>query len=104
MCGKTFHYDFQLDSRGRMYPIVNYFEPSGSDLAKGLLTFKNGVPVSDNVLYNLAVHTANCMGEDKLAMEDRVLFVWVHMDEILEAAEDLANSEWLKMKRSLSFN
>ena len=95
MCGKTFHYDFQLDSRGRMYPIVNYFEPSGSDLAKGLLTFKNGVPVSDNVLYNLAVHTANCMGEDKLAMEDRVLFVWVHMDEILEAAEDLANSEWL---------
>ena len=95
MCGKTFHYDFQLDSRGRMYPIVNYFEPSGSDLAKGLLIFKDGVPVSDNVLYNLAVHTANCMGEDKLAMEDRVLFVWVHMDEILEAAEDLANSEWL---------
>jgi len=96
MCGKTFHYDFQLDSRGRMYPIVNYFEPTGSDLAKSLLMFKNGVPVSENVLYNLAVHTANCMGEDKLAMDDRVLFVWVHMEEILEAAEDLVNSEWLK--------
>ena len=91
MCNKTFHYDFQLDSRGRMYPVVNYFEPTGSDLAKSLLTFKNGAPVTDNVLYNLAVHTANCMGEDKLAMEDRVLFVWVHMDEILEAAEDWLN-------------
>ncbi len=95
MQGKTFHYDFQLDSRGRMYPVVNYFEPTGSDLAKSLLMFKNGVPLSDNVLYNLAIHTANCMGEDKLAMDDRVLFVWVHMDEILKAAEDLTNSEWL---------
>jgi len=35
------------------------------------------------------------MGEDKLSMEDRILFVWVHMDEILEASEDLINSEWL---------
>lgn len=96
MCSKTFHYDFQLDSRGRVYPVVNYFEPTGSDLAKGLLLFANGAPVSDNVLYNLAIHTANCMGEDKLAMDDRVLYVWVHMDEILEAANDLANSEWLK--------
>ena len=96
MCSKTFHYNFQLDSRGRIYPIVNYFEPTGSDLAKGLLLFGDGVPVSDNVLYNLAIHTANCMGEDKLSMDDRVLYVWVHMDEILEAANDLANSEWLK--------
>lgn len=96
MCSKTFHYNFQLDSRGRVYPIVNYFEPTGSDLAKGLLLFGNGAPVSDNVLYNLAIHTANCMGEDKLAMEDRVLYVWVHMEDILEAANDLANSEWLK--------
>ena len=100
MRNKTFHYDFQLDSRGRMYPVVNYFEPTGSDVAKGLLIFKNGVPVSDNVLYNLAIHTANCMGEDKLAMEDRVLFVWVHMDEILEAAENLTNSEWLNQFKS----
>ena len=93
MCSKTFHYDFQLDSRGRLYPVVNYFEPTGSDVAKGLLLFGNGAPVSDNVLYNLAIHTANCMGEDKLTMDDRVLYVWVHMDEILEAAEDPANSE-----------
>ena len=96
MLGKSFHYDFQLDSRGRFYPIVNYFEPTGSDLAKGLLTFTRGVPVTDKVLENLAVHTANCMGEDKLSMEDRILFVWVHMDEILEASEDLINSEWLQ--------
>ena len=100
MCDKTFHYDFQLDSRGRMYPVVNYFEPTGSDLAKSLLIFKSGVPVSDNVLYNLAIHTANCMGEDKLAMEDRVLFVWVHMEEILEAAEDFQNSRWLNQFKS----
>lgn len=96
MCSKTFHYDFQLDSRGRFYPIVNYFEPTGSDLAKGLLLFGKGAPVSDTVLDSLAIHTANCMGEDKLSMEDRILFVWVYMDEILEAAADPANSEWLK--------
>ncbi len=96
MAGKAFHYDFQLDSRGRFYPVVNYFEPTGSDLAKGLLLFTRGVPVTDKVLDSLAIHTANCMGEDKLAMEDRILFVWVHMDEILEASKDLANSEWLK--------
>lgn len=96
MVGKDFHYDFQLDSRGRFYPVVNYFEPTGSDLAKGLLLFSNGAPFSDKVIYNLAIHTANCMGEDKLSMDDRYLYVFGHMDEILEASEDLVNSEWLK--------
>jgi len=96
MNDKSFHYDFQLDSRGRFYPVVNYFEPTGSDCAKGLLMFNNGVGVSDKVLDSLAIHTANCLGEDKLSMEDRILYVWVHMDDILEAADDLVNSEWLK--------
>ncbi|MFK5969822.1 MAG: hypothetical protein QM487_06840 [Candidatus Marithrix sp.] len=96
MCSKTFHYDFQLDSRGRFYPVVNFFEPTGSDLAKGLLTFNKGAPVTDKVIYSLAIHTANCMGEDKLSMDDRYLYVLGYMEEILEASKDLVNSEWLK--------
>jgi len=96
MRGKGFHYDFQLDSRGRVYPMVNYFEPTGSDLSKGLLLFNDGAPFSDKVIYSLAIHTANCMGEDKLSMDDRYLYVLGHMEEILEASKDLVNSEWLK--------
>lgn len=95
MQDKSFYYDFQLDSRGRFYPVVNFFEPTGSDLAKGLLLFSTGAKYSENVIYNLAIHTANCMGEDKLSMDDRYLYVLGNMSDILEASEDLLNSEWL---------
>jgi len=96
MSQKAFYYDFQLDSRGRFYPIVNYFEPTGSDLAKGLLMFNHGVPWSEQVERSLAIHTANCAGEDKISMDDRVLWTYVWMDEILEASKDPLNSEWLE--------
>jgi DNA-directed RNA polymerase len=96
MQGKAFYYDFQLDSRGRFYPIVNYFEPTGSDLAKSLLMFNHGVAWSDNVERALAIHTANCAGEDKISLDDRVLWTYVWMDEILKASEDPYNSEWLE--------
>jgi DNA-directed RNA polymerase len=95
MQGKAFYYDFQLDSRGRFYPIVNYFEPTGSDLAKSLLMFNHGVPWSENVERALAIHTANCAGEDKISLDDRVLWTYVWMDEILKASKDPYNSEWL---------
>lgn len=96
MLYKAFHYDFQLDSRGRFYPIVNYFEPTGSDLAKSLLMFNHGVSWSEKVERSLAIHTANCAGEDKLSMEDRVLWTYVWMPEILKCATDPHGSEWLK--------
>ncbi len=95
MCNKAFYYDFQLDSRGRFYPIVNYFEPTGSDLAKSLLMFNHGVSWSEEVERALAIHTANCAGEDKMSMDDRVLWTYVWMPEILEASRDPFNSEWL---------
>jgi DNA-directed RNA polymerase len=95
MCNKAFYYDFQLDSRGRFYPIVNYFEPTGSDLAKSLLMFNHGVSWSAEVERALAIHTANCAGEDKMSMDDRVLWTYVWMPEILEASKDPFNSEWL---------
>ena len=95
MCDKAFYYDFQLDSRGRFYPIVNYFEPTGSDLAKSLLMFNHGVSWSEEVERALAIHTANCAGEDKMSMDDRVLWTYVWMPEILEASRDPFNSEWL---------
>ena len=79
---------FQLDSRGRFYPIVNYFEPTGSDLAKSLLMFNHGVPWSENVERALAIHTANCAGEDKISLDDRVLWTYVWMDEILKASKN----------------
>ncbi len=96
MSDKAFHYDFQLDSRGRFYPIVNYFEPTGSDLAKGLLMFNHGVYWTEDVERALAIHTANCAGEDKISMDDRVLWTYVWMPEILEASEDPLNSKWLR--------
>jgi len=90
---KPFHFDFQLDSRGRFYPMQQWLEPTGSDLSKALLQFANPQEWSENVEAHLAYHVANCAGMDKLSKQDRVNWVYDNYEEIKEAVEDPLNSD-----------
>jgi len=95
---KTMRFLHNLDSRGRVYSIMRGVDPQGSDAEKSLLQFKNGVKWSDTVARNLAIHTSNCAGNDKATFDDRELWTYTNMDNILEAYTGLKDgiaTEWL---------
>ena len=96
--GKYLKFCYNMDSRGRVYTVEHGISPQGSDIEKSMLQFKDGVQWSDEVAYNLGIHTANCAGQDKLTFEDRVLWTAFNQDNIQEAYEALMTGEttvWL---------
>lgn len=82
-----FWYVYQCDFRGRIYSTVSGLSPQGPDCAKGLLTFANAKPLTKRGVYWLAVHGANCYGEDKLSYDDRRKWTEDNSDYIRRAAE-----------------
>lgn len=92
---REFYFPHMLDFRGRMYPIPIYLQPQGNDLARGLLTFAQGRPVGEHGEAWLAIHLANCWGEDKISFEDRIQFARDNWDLWARIYEDpLRNLEW----------
>ncbi len=89
------HFIYNYDSRGRVYSLVNYLQPQGSDVAKSLLLFSNPKPVST---YDLMIHIANCAGEDKGSYDDRIDWVKKHHLAILRVGwnpSGLWEKRWL---------
>ncbi len=91
-----FYYPYQLDFRGRVYTVPTFLTPQGSDLARALLLFADGVPIWDDTdAYWLAVYGANLFGKDKITFEERVKWVGEQREMILAVAKDpLANQQW----------
>ena len=99
--GETFkdegeiYFPYQLDFRGRAYAVPMFLNPQGSDVAKGLLTFANAVPLNDdNAVAWLAIHGSNCFGNDKDTLQGRVDWVLQNEAEILACAEDPYNNKF----------
>ena len=86
--GNSFHYVYNLDWRGRMYPVGPALTPQGDDIAKGLLHFAQGSRLGDDGAYWLAVHTSNSFGVDKVSFEDRVKWVQENEQAIIECGKD----------------
>lgn len=85
--GNRFHYVYNLDWRGRMYPVGPALTPQGDDIAKSLLCFAQGSRLGDDGAYWLAIHGANSFGVDKVSFEERIQWVEDHTDMILDCAE-----------------
>lgn len=83
-----FWFVYQCDFRGRIYATVSGFSPQGPDFSKGLLRFANGKPLTQDGLYWLSVHGANCFGEDKCSYADRVKWVEDNAKFIERVAQD----------------
>ncbi len=93
--GNRFHFVYNLDWRGRMYPVGPGLNPQGDDLAKGLLMFADPQPLGDDGTYWLAIHGANTFGVDKVSFEERVQWVQDNEEMILACGRDpLGNSDW----------
>ena len=85
----------QLDFRGRIYPLPMFLNPQGNDLAKGLLTFAAGKPITNaRALGWLMIHGANTFGEDKVSLAERVDWVTENEARILATAEDPIAAVW----------
>ena len=91
------YFVYQLDFRGRMYPVSTTINPQGDDLSHGLLSFANGKRMTSDAAVWLAVHGANTWANDKL---DKKSFTtrhqWVLNNEshILASARDPLNYTW----------
>ncbi len=86
---QPFWFPYKADFRGRLYPIPPFLNPQGSDVAKGLLRFARSQPIdTEEARAWLAVHGANCWGEDKVTLEERVAWVEAREADILRVHED----------------
>lgn len=93
--GRDFYFPHVLDFRGRMYPIPVELNPQGEDLARGLLTFAEGKPLTEEGAEWLAIQVCNTYGNDKVPFEDRVQWTLEREELWRRIAEDpFGNREW----------
>lgn len=92
---------YQVDFRGRIYPMVANLSPQGAGYVKSLLRFHNGLPIKDKLSENyLCVQGANTFGEDKLRMEQKVRWVLDNEQAIFDSARDPIQSDFWKQADS----
>ncbi len=91
------YFPHMLDFRGRIYPVANFLQPQGNDIARGLLTFADGFAITEanGGAGWLAIQLATSWGMDKVSFEDRIQ--WVEENETMWRLIDedpFENREW----------
>lgn len=79
---------WSFDYRGRVYPLVSFMTPQGTDMEKSLYLFADSRPVTEDAKRWLAIHLANTAGQDKLPLDDRVAWTQAHHEMITAIALD----------------
>lgn len=82
------YFPYNVDFRGRAYPVPPHLSNVGSDLCRGMLTFASSKPLGPRGLYWLKVHLANLAGADKMSFDDRARFTDRNMDNIRDSVAD----------------
>lgn len=97
-------FPYQMDFRGRLYPIPVLLQPQGTDLAKGLLHFARGKPVDNNSIKWLEIHGANVYGYDKESYTKRIEWTRQRAEEIKSYADNpLQNRGWTEADKPFQF-
>ena len=91
---RDFYMPYNLDFRGRAYPIPPHLNHLGSDVARSLLIFGRGKMLGAAGLYWLKIHLANFFGKDKLSLDDRALWTDQHLSSIQDSAKDPYAFRW----------
>lgn len=97
----AFYFPYNLDFRGRLYPVASYLSPQGDDLARSLLIFAEGKPLTPMGAYHLSLHGANCLGTTpqgrKLSREtltERATWIETHTEAIRDVAREPWEHRW----------
>ena len=91
----SIYFPWNVDYRGRCYPIPTALSPQGDDIQKALLLFAKGTPLASNEDTKwLKIHGANLSGNDKISFKDRIAWVEAHETDIVNSAEDPLGYRW----------
>ena len=91
----SIYFPWNVDYRGRCYPIPTALSPQGDDIQKALLLFAKGTPLaSDEDTKWLKIHGANLSGNDKISFKERIAWVESHETDIVNSAEDPLGYRW----------
>ncbi|WP_196599052.1 DNA-directed RNA polymerase [Pectinatus frisingensis] len=89
------YFPWNMDYRGRCYPIPTALSPQGDDISKSLLLFAEPSECQHKDDYKwMAIHGANLAGNDKINFADRVKWVEDNTDNIINSAEDALGYQW----------
>ena len=91
---ENIYFPWNIDYRGRCYPIPTTLSPQGDDISKSLLLFTNGTPIKEDDWKWLAIHGANIAGHDKVPFAERQQWVLNHTADIIKSAEDPLGYTW----------
>ena len=91
---EAIYFPHVIDFRGRIYPSTEMLHPQGTDVAKGLLEFAEGLPLGERGAYWLKVDLANLFGEDKVSNDDRAKWTEANEVKILDTARDPLGFKW----------
>ena len=83
-----FYYVYQLDYRGRVYPITDFFNPQSKGYVKSMLEFSEGHYLTQDGIRWLYIHSANTYGLDKEPLDDRVQWTRDNEMAMYEAGKD----------------
>ncbi|CAB9510800.1 RNA polymerase 2, chloroplastic/mitochondrial [Seminavis robusta] len=84
----SIYFPYNLDFRGRAYPIPPHFSNVGSDLCRGVLKFAKAKPLGKRGLFWLHVHVANLAGKDKMTFDDRAQYSMDNLENIRKSVQD----------------
>ena len=91
----SIYFPWNVDYRGRCYPIPTALSPQGDDIQKSLLLFAKGTPLASNEDTKwLKIHGANLSGNDKISFRERIAWVEAHETDIVNSAEDPLGYRW----------
>lgn len=99
---ERFYFPYSLDFRGRIYPMADYLHPQADDPSRALLLLAESKEITSENQGDgwLAVHGANCFGEDagrkmsRLSFAERVAWVDANEARILAAASSPSSARW----------
>ena len=95
--GRGIYFPHSRCFRGRLYPIPSFLSYQSESYAKALLRFNTKLPIETKEQADaLKKHGANCIGYDKLTLEERLNAVDNMHNEIISWATDpFDNRGWL---------
>ena len=88
------YFPWNVDYRGRCYPIPTALSPQGDDIQKALLLFANPSPLAEGDDRWMMIHGANLAGNDKISFDERVSWVVENTTNIIASAEDPLGYTW----------
>ncbi len=83
------YFPYQLDHRGRAYPVPQLINPQSDHIGRSLLEFGEGKELGERGSYWLKIHIANCYWKgNKVSFEQRIAWFDQHEQEILAFANN----------------